>query len=130
VQHQFNEINKRQEATEKRVDANSRRLEDAEREERDIDGLRDELKKMSERLDKESEKREDGLCDEMQEREVRRMNLIIHGVEEQPDEIRGNQERMERDKERCEKIFKEMKARTKKTDLRFCRRIGGDFAKE
>jgi hypothetical protein len=60
----------------------------------------------------------------MQEREVRRMNLIIHGVEEQPDNIRGNQERMERDKDRCGKIFKAINARTKREDLRFCRRIG------
>jgi hypothetical protein len=55
---------------------------------------------------------------------VRRMNLILHGVDEQPDEIRGNQERMEKDKARCEKIFKAIQARTKKDDLRFCRRIG------
>jgi hypothetical protein len=60
----------------------------------------------------------------MQEREVRRMNLIIHGVEEQPREVRGNRERIEKDKERCEKIFVAMKARTRKNDIRFCRRIG------
>jgi hypothetical protein len=75
-------------------------------------------------MSRESEKKEDNLCDEMQEREVRRMNLIIHGVDEQPDEVRGNQERMEKDKDRCEKIFKAINARTKKEDLRFCRRIG------
>jgi hypothetical protein len=121
VQHQFAESNKRHDATEKRVDANTRRIEDAER---DIEELREALKKMEEKRDKENERREDNLCDEMQEREVRRMNLILHGVDEQPEEIRGNQERMEKDKERCERIFKEMKARTRKGDLRFCRRIG------
>jgi hypothetical protein len=60
----------------------------------------------------------------MQEREVRRMNLIIHGVEEQSNEVRGNRERIEKDKERCERIFVAMKARTRKEDIRFCRRIG------
>jgi hypothetical protein len=60
----------------------------------------------------------------MQEREVRRMNLILHGVDEQSDKIRGNRERMEKDKARCELIFNAMRARTRKEDLRFCRRIG------
>jgi hypothetical protein len=121
VQHQFAESNRRHDATEKRVDANARKIEDAER---NIEELRDELKKVTEGLNKESEQREDKLCDEMQEREVRRMNLILHGVDEQPDGIRGNVERMVKDKERCEKIFKAVKARTRKEDLRFCRRIG------
>jgi hypothetical protein len=121
VQHQFAESNKRHDITEKRVEANARKIEEAGR---SIEELRSELKRVTERLNKESEQREDKLCDEMQEREVRRMNLIIHGVDEQPDGIRGNIERMEKDKERCEKIFKAVNARTRKDDLRFCRRIG------
>jgi hypothetical protein len=52
------------------------------------------------------------------------MNLIIHGVEEQSNEVRGNRERIEKDKERCERIFVATKARTRKDDIRFCRRIG------
>jgi hypothetical protein len=60
----------------------------------------------------------------MQEREVRRMNLILHGVEEQPNDVKGNRERIERDKDRCKKIFLAMRARTRRDDIRFCRRIG------
>jgi hypothetical protein len=118
IQHQFTESNKRHEATEKRVEMNARRIEDAEK---DIEGLRDELKKMSDNLNEKNTESEDKICDEMQEREVRRMNLILHGVDEQPEDIRGNHERMERDKARCELIFSAMRARTKKEDLRFCR---------
>jgi hypothetical protein len=121
VQHQFAESNRRHDVTEKRLDDTNRRVDNTERR---MDKIMDDMKKLAERMDKESEKRDDNICDEMQEREVRRMNLIIHGVDEQPDEIRGNYERSEKDKERCEKIFKAMKARTKKDDLRFCRRIG------
>jgi hypothetical protein len=82
------------------------------------------MKRMAERLDKEGGEREDNLCDEMQEREVRRMNLIIHGIEEQPERIKNSRERLELDKERCGQLFEAMKARMKKEDLRFCRRIG------
>jgi hypothetical protein len=121
IQHQFAENNKRHDATEKRVDMNARRIEEAEK---DIEGLRDELRKMSEKLCEKNNESEDKICDEMQEREVRRMNLVLHGVDEQPDEIRSNHERMEKDKARCELIFSAMRARTRKEDLRFCRRIG------
>jgi hypothetical protein len=121
VQHQFAENNKRHDLAEKRMDAFSKRVDGTEK---GMDELRDELRKLTERMNKEGNDKEDKLCDEMQEREVRRMNLIIHGVEEQPEEVRGNRERMEGDKSRCERIFQAMRARTKKDDLRFCRRIG------
>jgi hypothetical protein len=102
---------------EKQLDAVFKRMDGTEK------GM-DQLKKLTERMNREGNDKEDKLCDEMQEREVRRMNLIIHRVEEQPDEVRGNRERMEGDKNRCEWIFQAMRARTKKDDLRFCRRIG------
>jgi uncharacterized coiled-coil protein SlyX len=121
VQHQFVESNKRHDATEKRVEANSRKIAETEKE---MDKMKEALRKMEERMGKEQGQREDNICDEMQEREVRRMNLIIHGVEEQSNEVRGNRERIEKDKERCERIFVAMKARTRKDDIRFCRRIG------
>jgi hypothetical protein len=120
VQHQFAENNKRHDTTEKRVEANSRRIAETEKE---MDKLKEALRKMEEKIGKDQGEREDNLCDEMQEREVRRMNLIIHGVDE-PNDVRGNREKIEKDKERCEKIFTAMKARTRKEDIRFCRRIG------
>jgi hypothetical protein len=70
---------------------------------------------MSQRMDKESEKREDNLCDEMQEREVRRMNLIIHSVEEQPDTIRGNQKRAEKTKIDVKRFSKQGRPEQRKT---------------
>jgi hypothetical protein len=103
------------------LDATARRIDGTEKR---MDDLADELRKVTERMNREGNDKEDKLCDEMQEREVRRMNLVIHGVEEQPDGLKGNRERMEGDKTRCELIFKAMRARTKKEDLRFCRRIG------
>jgi hypothetical protein len=121
IKHQFAECNKRQEENEKRTEENSRRIDGTEKE---IDELRKEMKRMAERLEREGGEREENLCDAMQEREVRRMNLIIHGIEEQPDRIRNNRERLELDKERCEQLFEAMKARNRKDDLRFCRRIG------
>jgi hypothetical protein len=121
VQHQFAENNKRHDMNEKRMDAHEKRLDNTER---NMERMQEELRKMAEKISKDNGEREDKLCDEMQEREVRRMNLIIHGVDEQPEDVRGNRERIEKDKIRCELIFKAMRARTRKDDIRFCRRLG------
>jgi hypothetical protein len=120
VQHQFAENNKRHDITEKRVDNITRRMDDAER---NMEKMKEDMKKMADKMSKDNGDRDDKICDEMQEREVRRMNLIIHGIDEQPEEVRGNRERIEKDKARCEMIFKAMRARTKREDIRFCRRI-------
>jgi hypothetical protein len=121
VKHQFSEVSKRQDETDKRVDITERKLSATDRR---VEELERKLEIMSEKMAKESDDKEDNLCDEMQEREIRRMNLILHGVDEVSDEIRGNRERIEKDKSRCMLIFKAMKARTKREDIRFCRRIG------
>ena len=75
-------------------------------------------------MDKEKETRDDRMLEEMQEREVRRLNLIMHGVEEPPDTVKVNRDRQELDRIKCDEIFRTMRARTKKEDLKFCRRLG------
>lgn len=121
VQHQFAESNKRHDETEKRVNSNEREIQNSKTE---INKLRREMEMMKEKMNTESAVREDRMCDEMQEREVRRMNLILHGVQEPADSVKGNRERMERDKDTCEEIFRTINARTTKDRIRFCRRIG------
>jgi hypothetical protein len=121
IKHQINETNKRLDENEKKTEDNRRRLDGGDKR---MDQLEKEMRKMADRMDREGTEKEDKLCDEMQEREVRRMNLIIHGIEEPPERVRINRERLEMDKTRCEQLFVAMKARTKKEDLRFCRRLG------
>jgi hypothetical protein len=121
IKHQFAEVNRRQDESERRIDDTNRRMDGTEKR---MDMLEKEVKRMAERMDKENGERDDRLCDEMQEREVCRMNLIIHGIEEQPERIKNSRERLELDKDRCEQLLITIKARTRKDDLRFCRRIG------
>ena len=67
---------------------------------------------------------------ELREREARRLNLVIHGLPEPEASIKDSRERMERDKEECEKLFIAMKARTIYQAVRFCRRIGEKGGRE
>ena len=121
IQHQLGEQNKKNEEVEKKVKENEEKINKNSSE---ISGLRDEMKKLSERMDTERENRDDRLMEEMQEREARRLNLVVHGVEEPPETVRVNSVRQEMDRSRCEELFRTMRARTKQEDLRFCRRIG------
>ena len=59
---------------------------------------------------------------ELRERENMRLNIIVHGIPGQANNISLNRERMEEDKEDIDMVFREMGARA--ADLRFCRRIG------
>jgi len=121
VKHQFEESSKRQEETEKRVTENEKGIS---RHEKDIEDVRRTMRQLAERMDQEQERRDGMVCEEMQEREVRRRNLVLHGVPEAPESVRGSRERTEWDKDRCQELFLGMRARTRKEDLRFCRRVG------
>ena len=121
VKHQFQENDKRHDETEKRVDDNSRRINEQEKA---IEEMKNAMKKMAETMEREKEARDNMVCDEIQEMEARRRNLVIHGLSEAPDTIRINRERMEWDKNLCGELFQVMGARVRKEELRFCRRIG------
>ena len=118
---QMKEVSRRQDETDMRVDENSRLIEGV----RNIaEEARREVREQANMAETLVGRMEQTMDDELREREVRRLNLVIHGVPEVDDEIKGNRERSEKDKEQCERIFITMRARTKKANLRFCRRIG------
>ena len=121
MNRQFQEKNRRQDETDTRVECNTRQIRATEK---DVEELRQELRRLNERMDEDREAKEDTLCEELRERDVRRCNVIIHGVPEPDDSIQDNRERMEIHKIRCEELFQEIRARTRKPDIRFCQRIG------
>ena len=121
VKHRFAENDKRHQETEKKVETNTRSLDGHEKE---IEDMKQAMKQMAEKMEREKEERDGMVCEEIQEMEARRRNLVIHGLQEAPEAIRVNRERMEWDKNLCGELFQVMGARVKKEELRFCRRIG------
>ena len=121
VNTQLREVNKRQDATDKKVEENKQRIEAvnkvAEEAKNEVRAQANQIEELEMRLERK-------MAEELREREARRLNLIIHGVPELNANIPNNRDRMEKDKEECERIFKAMGARTRAQDLRFCRRIG------
>ena len=121
VRFEFGEIKEKQVETDRRVDVHERRLNDHEKER---DEMKEMMRQMSERLEREQERMERTLEEELRERESRRLNLVLHGVPEPRQDIKEPKDRMEADKEECERIFGGMRARTRKDQIRFCRRVG------
>jgi hypothetical protein len=79
------------------------------------------------RLDKRTEKLQEQIeriFEELREREQRRLNLVLHGVKEPADSVVSNRKKAEEDKDSCVRIFRTVKIRTTKSDIRFCRRVG------
>jgi len=90
---------------------------------RDIVKMGDGLKKVEKKVEDVKKQVEEEMLEEMQERESRRLNIVIHGIEEQ-DGPGENREKAERDKEACGRIFSAMEAGVRRDQIKFCRRIG------
>ena len=119
--NQMREVSKRQDETEAKVEDNSDKIEEVRK---ITEELRAELREQTRRTEGLEERMATALDSELREREARRLNLVIHGLPEPDANIKDPRERMERDKEECERLFIAMKARTRYQAIRFCRRIG------
>ena len=118
---QMRDVNKRQEETEKKVDENTKNIDDVRKM---AEATRRELREHARQTENMKETLEMAMDEELREREARRLNLVIHGVQEVDPGIKNTRDRMDRDMEQCESIFITMRARTRIQQLRFCRRIG------
>ena len=119
--NQMRQVCKRQDETEARVESNSDKIEEVRKM---TEELRHELREQVKKTEGIQERMELVMDAELREREARRLNLVIHGLPEPEDGLKEPRERMERDKEECERLFIAMKARTRYQGVRFCRRIG------
>jgi hypothetical protein len=119
VNRQLQATSKRQDEVEARVDENVRRTENNSQE---IVKLREELNRVRMALESERGERNDMLCEELRDRELRRNNIVIHGLQEPSESF--NRARIEQDRIECGNLLAAMGIRMRQEDLRFCRRVG------
>jgi len=81
------------------------------------------LKRVEKQVEDVKKQVEEEMYEEMREREMKKLNLVIHGVEEQEDGGE-NRERAEKDKDTCCQIFSAIDVGVRKDQVKFCRRIG------
>jgi hypothetical protein len=121
VNTQFKEIDRRIGEVTTKTETISKKVEENTTE---IGVVKGDMRKVVEKMEDLEKKIENRVYEEMREREIRRLNLVLHHVEEPSQRIRDGRERIEADKKECERIFKAAKARTTRDDIKFCRRIG------
>ena len=91
--------------------------------EKEIKELKQTLERKSEALEKRIEASGDAVWDEMDERETRRKNVVLHGLEEST--AAENRKRMEDDRNALNNIFATLDVNiSAEDDVEFCRRLG------
>jgi len=93
---------------------------------KDIKDIQVKLDKIPEEQLSLAENKEDAVFAELQDRDYRKANLIIHKLQEPSSSLRNPQERKEKDIERVMKVLKEIKCENInfEEDVKFCVRIG------
>jgi membrane-associated HD superfamily phosphohydrolase len=119
VNRQLQATSKRQDEVEARVEENAKKTENNSQE---IVKLREELNRVRMALENERGERNDMLCEELRDRELRRNNIVIHGLQEPNESF--NRARIEQDKIECGNLLAAMGIKMRQEDLRFCRRVG------
>jgi hypothetical protein len=121
VNRQLQAASKRQDEIEARGDEN---INNTQQNSQEIVKLQEELNRVKSALDSEREQRYATLGEELRERELRRNNIVIHGLAEPVDNTGYNRARIEQDKIECAKVMSTMGIRMQQDDLRFCRQVG------
>jgi hypothetical protein len=123
-----NKVNRQLQATSKRQDEVEAKVEEnaknTEQNAQDIIKLREELSRVRIALENERGERNDMLSEELRDRELRRNNIMIHGLPEPTDNTGFSRARIEQDKTECANLLAAMGIRMRQDDLRFCRRVG------
>jgi hypothetical protein len=121
VNEKLKQMDKRVDSLQEKVEANTGGLEE-------VQDKVETVEKRMEKLEKRTEEREaaedDGMFEELRAREAIRRNLVVYGLEEPDQTIKEGKDRLEADKNECENIFTTIGSRARRTDIRFCRRLG------
>jgi hypothetical protein len=120
VNSQLQEAMRRQDVVEEKMERYARNTEHNNGE---INRLKEELSKVRQELDHERANRTAGMGEELRDIEMRRNNIIIHGLQEPDNSIGFNRDRIEQDKLVCGQLFAQICVSTGPRDIRFCRRV-------
>ena len=121
INTQVKAVTQKMEDMDAKIEENSKNIVKTRKEMDKQDG---DMRRIERRVDDVEENVKAFLLEEMREREQRKLNLVIHGVEEPPERMEDNRERAEEDKDACGRIFKAMRVRAMRSSVKFCRRVG------
>jgi hypothetical protein len=121
VNARLQEISDKVDTLEARMEENAGGLEKVQEKADAVEKKVEEVETVVENMEKQVN---DGMYDEMRAREAIKRNIVMYGVKDPDRNITDGKERMEEDKAECERIFIAAGMTARKTDIRFCRRLG------
>jgi hypothetical protein len=89
----------------------------------EVGRLAEKVEKQAKDASEATSSKEDSVYEEIREREMRRANVVIHGMKEAPLECKGR-ERWDWDRDSCWNLFRALKLDMPKDCIRFVRRVG------
>ncbi len=128
VNQKLKEVNDRVDALQEKVDNNTIGLGEVQERVDTVEETVQKAEKAVEKVEKTvtdmAKELEIGMYQEMRAREAIKRNLVIYGVKEPDQRLTDSKDKMEADKDECEKIFIATGSKARKSDIRFCRRLG------
>jgi len=97
-----------------------------------LKNVQDEMGKLSQIVQQQGKKVEEAAAacssngdvfEEMREREMKKANVVMHGMGEAPDDLAGR-DRWDWDVKSCENLFRELNISLTAANVKFCRRLG------
>jgi Zn-finger protein len=121
VNHQFKEVTEQMAKINNKVDENTREIKNTNTR---VDSAEEMIDKLSRKVNEMEKNLGEGIYEEIRERDMRRLNIVLHDVKEPARSITDSWERIEADKLECMNIFKAAGSDVRMRDIKFCRRIG------
>jgi len=118
------EMDKRLEGVERRQEEHDAKLDKVDKVDKHVEKLSREVQKNEEKVEDVVSRRERSMYEELRERELRRKNVVFHGIGELQKEKTTWEERVEWDKRSCLNVFKALDLDLTAEAIKFTRRLG------
>lgn len=120
MNHRMQEIEKKLEDVQKSCSDNESGLKKVTEE---VNKLVAKVKEQSVLVEKAAMSSNEGVFEELREREARRNNVVLHGMREAGDDTTG-MDRRDWDIRNCENMFRALRTNVTAENIKFCRRVG------
>jgi hypothetical protein len=121
MNHRLKQVEERVEKISKTVESNSAAIREVDKK---VDQVREDLNKKEDRVEEAVRDQQREMYDELRQRELRKKNVIFHGIQELQKENSTYKERTDWDRASIGNILRELKVGIKEEAVKFCKRIG------
>jgi hypothetical protein len=121
MNHRLKQVEERVEKIASSVENNATAIKEVDKK---VDKVREELSKKKDRVEETVKDQQREMYDELRQRELRKKNVIFHGIQELQGENSTYRERNDWDKASIGNILKELRVDVREDAVKFCKRIG------